>query len=584
MTDSPQASSSSALLPPWAEELRRRYLAGESSLFLAHGNIRDVHPWIAEGGATEWLDVRRFLERFLARTRDVVVYYNVSQGLQVADKAQEKRLRRSVDARRALEGRPPLGALPHDSRGAVQLIEEVITDPLQTCAVILDYFETIAPSGDPSFLSEDDRATLVSIQRWSTDPAFLATDNLVILLTDQLGEVSRKVQASPQLGVISVPFADAGTRERFLRTELVTQENGTAAPPVPTEMPIERLAQITAGLTLLQIRALIRGARQTADTITFSCVSRRKKQVIEQECAGLVELVDPGHGFEAVGGMDAVKADLLRVANAVKEGQRNRVPMGMIFVGPMGTGKTFLAEAFAKESGLTCLKFKNFREKWVGSTEANLEKILDLVDALGYALLIIDEAERSLSSGESDGGTSSRVIARLKEYMSDTSHRGRVVILMMTNRPDLLDTDLKRPGRFDYKIPFFFPESAGERERILTAQAARARIALAPDAPVAEVAISTEGYSSAELEAVLLAAANLAAEAGHDAVGAAELTQAAQDVVPSRDTRMLDYMEMLAVFESSSRRMLPQRLAGLSTEDVHRRLDELRSILGRRAS
>ena len=101
---------------------------------------------------------------------------------------------------------------------------------------------------------------------------------------------------------------------------------------------------------------------------------------------------------------------------------------------------------------MTCLTFKNFREKWVGSTEGNLEKILDLVDALGYVLLIIDEADRSLSSGDNDGGTSSRVIARLKEFMSDTSHRGRVVILMMTNRPDKLDVDLKRPGRFDLKM------------------------------------------------------------------------------------------------------------------------------------
>jgi SpoVK/Ycf46/Vps4 family AAA+-type ATPase len=282
--------------------------------------------------------------------------------------------------------------------------------------------------------------------------------------------------------------------------------------------------------------------------------------------------------------MDRLKEDLLRVAKAIKDGHRARVPMGIIFVGPMGTGKTFLAEAFAAESGLTCLKFKNFREKWVGSTEGNLEKILQVVDGLGYVLLIIDEADRSMGSAtDGDGGTSSRVIARLKEFMSDTSHRGRVVILMMTNRPDKLDADLKRPGRFDLKIPFFHPEAPTEREKILRAVARRHQIGLPDELSVEPAAEATAGYSSAELESVMLAAGAAAAEAGRSALLQADLDGAVLDVIPSRDTRMLELMEMLAVFEASARRMLPDRFQALSTEEVHRRIDQLRMILGPRA-
>ena len=143
----------------------------------------------------------------------------------------------------------------------------------------------------------------------------------------------------------------------------------------------------------------------------------------------------------------------MQIASSIRVGKKTLVPMGMLFVGPMGTGKTFVAEAFAGESGLTCIKFKNFRDKWVGSTEGNLEKILQVVKSLGYVLLIIDEADRSMSGNDGDGGTSSRVIARIKEFMSDTSHRGRIVVLMMTNWPDKIDIDLKRPGRLDYKVP-----------------------------------------------------------------------------------------------------------------------------------
>ena len=229
------------------------------------------------------------------------------------------------------------------------------------------------------------------------------------------------------------------------------------------------------------------------------------------------------------------------------------------------------------------MKFKNFRERWVGSTEGNLEKILDVVDGLGQVLLIIDEADRSMGSGsDGDGGTTSRVIARLKEFMSDTSHRGRVVMLMMTNRPDKLDADLKRPGRFDLKIPFFFPEDAETRTAILSASSRKNGVQLDGTVDLRPVAEATDCYSSAELELVMLAASAAADDAGRASVSRDDLASAIRDVIPSRDTRMLAYMELLAVFESSSRRMLPERFQGMDTATVQQELDALKRQLGRR--
>jgi transitional endoplasmic reticulum ATPase len=92
----------------------------------------------------------------------------------------------------------------------------------------------------------------------------------------------------------------------------------------------------------------------------------------------------------------------------------------------------------------------------------------------------------------------------------------------------------------------------------------------------------TSGYSAAELEAVVLAAANFASAEERNEVTAADVERALLDVVPSRDTRMLDYMELLAVFESSSRSMLPARFATMTTEEVQDRLDEQRLRMGGR--
>jgi transitional endoplasmic reticulum ATPase len=565
----------STTLPPWAEELRNRYLAGEASMFLLHGNVRDLHGWREEGGA-EWFDLRAFLEKFLERTRDVVTYYNVSQGLRFAQKGHERLFRSIVDARRQARGSDKLGSLPVTAADTIPIIEDLVTDPAHSSAVIIDFFEMIAPNADVSFMVHEDKANLVSLQRWASDPSFAQTDNLVILITEHLSDVSRRISGSPALATIQIPFPEVEERAEFIKAQDLSK--------VRMDMDASVLAKMVAGLTLVQIRNILRSAALTQDPIDFADISLRKKKIIEQECHGLVEFIPPRYNFTHVGGMDRIKDDLAKVAQAVRRGNRNRVPMGMIFVGPMGTGKTFVAEAFATESGLTCLKLKNFRDKWVGSTEANLEKVLGLVEALGYVLLVVDEADRSLSSGEgSDGGVNSRVIARLKEFMSDTSHRGRVVILMMTNRPDKLDVDLKRPGRFDFKIPFFFPETIEERRGIFEALVRKNKLRLAPETSFDTASEVTDGYSGAELEAVLLAAASLAGDADTDVISQEHVDQAARDVIPSRDTRMLDYMELLAVFECSAKRMLPDRFQSLATDEVQQQIDALRMQLGRRA-
>jgi hypothetical protein len=175
----------------------------------------------------------------------------------------------------------------------------------------------------------EDKANLVSLQRWATDPAFASTDNLVILVTENVSDVSRRITSSPSLATIQVPFPEVAEREAFLHAQDLSQ--------VRLGMDIAVLAKMTAGLTLVQIRNILRSAALTKDEVDFADISLRKKKIIEQECHGLVEFVPPRHDFTHVGGMEGIKEDLRRVADAVKKGNRNRVPMGMIFVGPMRT-------------------------------------------------------------------------------------------------------------------------------------------------------------------------------------------------------------------------------------------------------
>ncbi len=555
----PATDDSSPAVPPWADRLRERFVSGASALFVLHGNVHDLVRW-----KERYLPLGEFLAAMLSRTKDTVLFYDVASGLRFGDKDMEQPFRDAVNARRLLEGRVQLPlALPRDPYRLFPWIETFLRDTTQHGAFILEYAETVSPAGDVSFMGEQDRAMRVTLQRWASDPGVLATDNIIILITENLADLDRNVRSAPRLTSIEIPLPDEAERRSFIDWSLATDGKVGMAP--------ERISSLTAGLTNFQIENLFRSVRAGDARLTPEGIAERKREFIERECFGLVEFMESSHDFSVVGGMERNKAALRRVVAAVRKGDKERVPMGVLLVGPMGTGKSFLMEAFANECGMTALKLKNFRDKWVGSTEGNLEKILTIVKALGNVMVVIDEGDRSIggaAGGDNDGGVSSRVTARLKEFMSDTANRGNILFAMMTNRPDKLDADMKRPGRFDLKLPFFPPQDDEARIAITRALLKKNKIKhRVSDYPA--FARRVEGMTGAEIEAVLLVATNFAEDDGRETIGDTDLIAAAADFIPSRDDAMMRYMELLAVFECSSRQMLPERYRALPGEELN---------------
>ncbi|MBK9968348.1 MAG: ATP-binding protein [Holophagales bacterium] len=610
------------ILPVWADDLRRRYLRNEAVLFVLHGNVHDlVHVDGALRPLTEFLT-----EVFWKDVRDTIAVYNLATGVRFVKKAKEAEaqaeLMREAPREKALAG-----------------LERLLVTSRKV-GVVVEYAETIAPAGDASFQGDLDRASIVTLHRWSFLPQIEKQDNVVLLVSENLAELSPKLVSNPKVAVVDVPMPDRETRRaaaRIVDPRLSEKEaeryadltaglkllqiEAILAPPPPAEEDrsereafisgllgtagdaaerAKKLSQLTSGLTRDEIRALLApGAADPAATAAADAadrarkevdrlISRRKREILERECFGLVEFVEPGHDFSVVGGMEEVKKDLLVLADNIREGRTSRVPMGMLFTGPMGTGKTFVAEAFAKECGLPTIKLKNFRSKWVGATEGNLERILTVIKAIGQVVVIIDEGDRAFGNtdGEGDGGTSSRVIARIKEFMSDTQNRGRILFLVMTNRPDKLDVDLKRAGRLDRKIPFLYSQTPPEVEAVAKALVKKNKLKSDVDFQAIRETFGAKlvGYSNADVEAVILMANDDAArDGGGDAtVTAAHFEKAASDYFPSRDAELLEYMELLAVFEASSRRLLPPKYAHMTPEELDARLRILRATVGTR--
>src|SRR5512132_3857869 len=107
---------------------------------------------------------------------------------------------------------------------------------------------------------------------------------------------------------------------------------------------------------------------------------------------------------------------------------------------------------------------KNFRSKYVGETEGNLERVMSVLRAMGPVVVVVDEADAALGSREAEGdsGTSSRVFAMIAAQMGDTQYRGRILWMLLTARPDLLPIDLKRQGRAEVHVPLFYPTDESE--------------------------------------------------------------------------------------------------------------------------
>ena len=609
------------VLPAWAEDLRRRYLRGEASMFVLHGNVYDVVLC-----SRKMMALTEFVTDVLLKdSKDTIAVYNVATGV---------RFTKRSDGVTALDDL----LLATEKDKVFAALERLLIGSTKV-ALIMEYAEAIAPAGDPNFQGESDRAAIVTLHRWSALPEIERGDNVVLLISENLTELAPKLISNPKVAVVEVPMPDYDTRREAARladTRLTEKDAEryagitaglksiqiasilTPQPAVEEELAdreafiagllgdsadaaarAHKLATLTNGLSRDEVKELVAPTAVVPDAPvpspierarkeTDRLIAKRKREILERECFGLVEFVEPGHGFEVVGGMDEVKKDLLVIAESIREGRTSRVPMGILFTGPMGTGKTFVAEAFAKECGLTTIKLKNFRSKWVGATEGNLEKILNVIRAIGQVVVIIDEGDRAFGNtdGEGDGGTSSRVIARIKEFMSDTSNRGRILFLVMTNRPDKLDVDLKRAGRLDRKIPFLYVQTPEEVELVAKALLRKNKIKTDVDLTSIRENFSSKlvGYSNADIEAVLLLANEDAArENGGDApVMANHFERAAVDYFPSRDLELLEYMELLAVFESSSRRLLPPKYATLTPEELDTRLRHLRAIVGTR--
>jgi len=356
---------------------------------------------------------------------------------------------------------------------------------------------------------------------------------------------------------LGLPLPDAATRQALLEALLK---------PVPAgELDLNEIASRTPGFVVADLAALLREAalraasRASADgeppqlrqddlVGALSVIRPLSRSGSEELTVGNVTLDDVGDMVEAKQALtEAVLWPLQHPDTFSRLGVDP--PRGVLLYGPPGCGKTFVVRALASTGQLSVLAVKGseLMDKWVGSSEKAVRDLFRRARDSAPALIFLDEVDAlAPRRGQSfDSGVTDRVVAALLTELDGVNPLRDVVVLGATNRPDLIDPALLRPGRLE-RLVFVEPPDADARRDILR-NAARS-IPLSADADLDEVAAGLDGYSAADCVALLREAALTAMRRSIDAadVTAADLAAARATVRPSLDPAQVESLRAFA--------------------------------------
>lgn len=455
--------------PEWVRELALGYESGAHGQFILHGNVADRFP--LEG---RLVGLGRYLDAQLLGGFDLLFVYDPGNGLN---------LLRGGERFAQWPAAKEIGPWPRDPRAAVELVSRYLRYRANLAAlgrgdsehvsIIIRGAEQLLPAGRPG---DFEIASLASLIRdWASEPPYADLAFASFLVADNLNDLHPQVAYNPRVARIRVPLPDAAVLRRALAQLRVDHPAAfDAASGDDTAADALSGVSISALGSLVRIRAHEKKALGPADWV------KAKKQLVEGEASGLIEFIESRRSLDDYHAQEALKVWLRQDIALWNASDLRALPMGYIFCGPVGTGKTYLVECLAGEAGVPVVKLKNFRDRWVGSSEGNLEKIFRLIRALGRCIVFIDEADQTLGkrdSGSGDSGLSGRIYSMIAQEMSQADNRGRVMWILASSRPDLIEVDLKRPGRIDVKIPLLPTTSVAESAALLNALLKRFDIA-----------------------------------------------------------------------------------------------------------
>ncbi len=572
--------------PAFAQQIIEKYVSAQSNVFLMYGNTRDVYP-VAAGRYVSLVDflVEALLKPDRTSAPRIVIVYDPASGISflnpgdrqlVGKEIGEERLGRILSAARS-DIVTACAALRELTRINVTVDGDEGRKIRKDFAIVIRYGEAVAPPAKGDMMLDSDRLKVITLENWFSDSTFVASSDIVFVVSETLGGVSERIVDLPYCAAIKIDRPNQEERSRFI-------EDLTAREKIASSVPADQLAYSSAGLTLLSIRQIFQQASYKGTTVTPDLIFGKTKEIIEKELEGHIEFPNLAYGFEKVIGASRLLKKLRELKECIRGDDPDLMPVGILVPGANGVGKTFIYKAFAKECGWVAVILKNIRGPYVGETERNWERIRSVLEALGSVMVLYDEADteiggRSAQTHEVDR----RLFGNILKMMSDERNRGKIIWVIITARPDRLEPDIKRSGRAGEHLPVFDNEGS-EREAFIAHVLTQAGIdprQLSEEEREAFLKL-TDQYYPADFDQLLTQLKRRRHLEGK--LTPTMLLDEVADFMPSDLASQREYQELLAVLECTSREMLPQRYANLSREAIELRIQQiqdLRANLGR---
>lgn len=572
-----------AFFPGWAARMAELYFSGTTSAFVLHGHVFDLVR-AGEGDALAYRTLSEFLADQLFGRWDLVLHYDLARGLRCVS-TESARLKDMVALANRKVG--DLAAL-HEPSAALRALDRFVQRNVMadegervSAAVVIEHASHLVPRGEAGRLSPAAATNLVTLLNWASSPYVKRLNMAFVLVDEKLADLSERLAGNPHVATLEVPLPERDERERFLGHVV-----GERDPASFSDYALPDLARLTAGIGLTDLNVLVRTGLEGGRRLDPPLFRELKKRLIERQAQGLLEFIEPRWDLSMVVGHEAAKRRLTDDAALIKRGALESVPMGYLVCGPVGTGKSFLAQCAAGAIGIPSVVLKNFRSKYVGETEGNLERVLGVLRGMGPVVVIVDEADAMLGDRDQggDSGVSSRIFGMIAAQMGDTRYRGRILWMLLTARPDLLPVDIKRQGRAEVHVPLFYPDDEAELRAMFVVMARKIGAALDPaDVPP----IPHKGHlSGADVEGLVGRAWRAALLAGKPAIDRPALEAALEGFMPSTQTLERELQELAAIIECTDREFLPEaaretlaRLGG--REKLQEKLNAIRRLLDR---
>ncbi len=568
-------------LPNWAQEFSVKYCSQTANLYFIHGNIRDYLPHQVENISNNFIfvQIKDYISEVLFGNQNIIVFYDKSGGVSFCTSEMQDAYIECMQE--VYPDVDPEDFLSRDPVEAFAYLERYFTLNFGKdlrIVLIIDYAETIIPTDEIATLSETDRYCFVTLNRWSHEPAFTREDISIVMLTENLTDVNPRLTSSASTINVRIPLPGEDIRIRFLEylrdKERILLTERTLSP--------EKMGKLTSGLNLLNLYKLVAESFQKDVPVTFDYLANKKREIIENEAAGLLEFVDTDYDLSLVSGHEFVKKRFKIASRAIKQGRHDVLPMGYLISGPIGTGKSFMVSAFAGEIAVPMVRLKNFRSQWQGATESNLEKVFNILRAMSPVAVMIDEADVMLGSrtGNDISGTSGRVFAQIANFMGNTAYRGKIIWFLITCRPDLIPVDLKRQGRAEEHLVLFYPETDAEKLELFSVLQKKLKIKLHDVNLQSLIKKMKFPVSGADIEAILVRAKMNASVEGRMMVTQEDLAETIADFIPPSYPYEIELQNLVSALECTSKEMVPKKYQSMDRSKMSSEILEIKQLLG----